>query len=172
MSVPENGDARGAGIETINEPEDGDAEAHELFRLAVRTRHTPVREIMTPRTDMVGAPHSASLDTIVRLSEESGFSRFPVYRGNRDQVIGILHVKDLLPLLGADRWSKTTAEDLVRPPAYVPETKPISELLREFRDSQTHIGIVLDEYGGTSGLVTLEDMVEAVSYTHLTLPTN
>jgi len=109
---------------------------------------------------MVGVSHTASLDDVAQLSRESGYSRFPVYRGNRDQIIGVLHVKDLLSVLGKGAGESAALTDLVRPPVYIPETKTISDLMEEFRRSKTHIGIVLDEYGGTSGLVTLEDMVE------------
>ena len=109
---------------------------------------------------MVGVSHTASLDEVAHLSRESGYSRFPVYRGNRDQILGVLHVKDLLSVLGKDTGESVALTDLVRPPFFIPETKTISDLMEEFRRSKTHIGIVLDEYGGTSGLVTLEDMVE------------
>ena len=155
-----NGESATADGEPGNDAPLMDAEAHEFFRMAVKIQHMPVREIMTPRTDMVGVPDTASLQRVVDLSQETGYSRFPVYRSNRDQIIGVLHVKDLLAVAGSEKWEETKLADLVRPPFFVPETKTISDLMEEFLRSKTHIGIVLDEYGGTAGLVTLEDMVE------------
>jgi len=137
-----------------------DAEARAVFREAVKLQHTPVREIMTPRTDMVSVAESATLKRAAALSMESGNSRLPVYRGNRDQIIGVLHVKDLISYAATDDWEKPIIPKLMRPPYFVPETKTISELLEEFQRTNTHMAIVLDEYGGTSGLVTLEDVLE------------
>ena len=137
-----------------------DAEAHEFLRMAVRLKHMPVREIMTPRTDMVGMPESTLFRRAGEISRESGYSRFPVYRANRDQIVGILHIKDLLAFADSDKWNKGTVAELVREPLFIPETKAISELMDEFQRSSTHMGIVVDEYGGTAGLVTLEDVVE------------
>ncbi len=138
----------------------GDAEAREFFREAVRLRHTPVREIMTPRTDMVSVSETATLQQAARICTESGNSRFPVYRGNRDQIIGVIHAKDLIPYAGRDQWNQAALQTIMRQPYFVPETKTIAELLEEFQRTSTHIGIVLDEYGGTAGLVTLEDVLE------------
>ena len=137
-----------------------DGEAREFLRMAVRLKHMPVREVMTPRTDMVGIRETTTLKAACELSRESGYSRLPVYRGNRDTIIGVLHIKDLLAFADTDRWSKDTVADLVRSPLFIPETKAISELMDEFQRSNMHMGIVLDEYGGTAGLVTLEDVVE------------
>ena len=155
-----NGENGSLEAESAHEPGTPDAEAHEFFRMAVKSQHTLVREIMTPRTDMVSVPDTAPLARVAEKSCETGYSRFPVYRGNRDQIIGVLHVKDLLAIVGTDQWQESKAADLARPPFFIPETKAISDLMEEFRRSKTHIGIVLDEYGGTSGLVTLEDMME------------
>jgi CBS domain containing-hemolysin-like protein len=150
-----NGDA-----EASSEGVSSDAEAHEFFKEAVRLQHTPVREIMTPRTDMVSIAHTATLRQAAAVCMESGYSRFPIYQGNRDQIIGIIHVKDLLGSAGTDKWEASELQSLMREPFFVPETKTISDLLQEFQHSSTHIGVVLDEYGGTSGLVTLEDVLE------------
>ncbi len=147
----------GIGATTESETE---AEAYDLFREAVRLQHNPVREIMTPRTDMVSIAHAATLRETAQACMESGNSRLPVYRGNRDQIIGIVHVKDLLAFAATEKWDQSELEGIMRPPVFVPETKTISELLEEFKRSNTHMGIVLDEYGGTAGLVTLEDMLE------------
>lgn len=138
----------------------GDAEAHEFFKEAVRLRHTLVREIMTPRTDMVSIASTATLRQAAELSVKTGTSRVPVYRENRDEIIGVLHVKDLLAYGIAGEWDQPGLDDLARPPYFVPETKTIAEIMEEFQRLNTHMGIVLDEYGGTSGVVTFEDVIE------------
>jgi magnesium and cobalt transporter len=143
-------------------PENGepDAEAHEMFREAVRLKHTQLREIMTPRTDMVSVAESSTLRDVARVCLESGFSRLPVHRANRDQIVGVLHVKDLLPFAATDKWDKPVLIEIMRPPVFVPETKVVSEFLEEILKSHVHMAVVLDEYGGTRGLVTLEDILE------------
>lgn len=153
----ENGLVEG---ETPGETPGSDAEAHEFFKEAVRLQHTPVREIMTPRTDMVSIADTATLQAAAKVCEESGHSRFPVYRSNRDQITGVVHAKDLLAHAETKEWHQPALKALMRPPYYVPETKTISELLEEFQLSNTHMAVVLDEYGGTSGLVTMEDVLE------------
>lgn len=159
-SASTNGEkANGAGDPT-GEPSASDAEAREFFKLAVRLQHTPVREIMTPRTEMVSIADTATLRQAAELSRKSGCSRLPLYHGNRDHIVGILHVKDLLRLALDERWNRTGLTELALQPYFVPETKTISELMEQFQRSKMHMGIVLDEYGGTSGLVTLEDMLE------------
>jgi magnesium and cobalt transporter len=137
-----------------------DAEARELFRTALRLRHVQVREIMTPRTEMVTVSETATLEQAAQATLQSGYSRLPVYRGNRDHVIGVLHAKDLLKFAGTDRWRQPGLNEFLRQPFYVPETKTVWELLGELQESNMHLGIVLDEYGGTRGVVTLEDVVE------------
>jgi len=137
-----------------------DGEAREFMRMAVRLQHMLVREIMTPRTDMVSIRETTPLKSAAETSRKSGYSRLPVYRRNRDEIVGILHIKDLLAFADTDRWKTDTVAGLVRAPLFIPETKAISELMEEFQRSNTHMGIVLDEYGGTAGLVTLEDVVE------------
>lgn len=137
-----------------------DAEARELFRTALRLRHIQVREIMSPRTEMMAVPETSTLDHASQVSMQGGYSRLPVYRGNRDHIVGVLHVKDLLKFAGTERWRQPGLNDLLRQPFFVPETKTVWELLGELQESNMHLGIVLDEYGGTSGVVTLEDVVE------------
>jgi len=138
----------------------GDAEAYEFFKEAVRLRHTPVREIMTPRTDMVSIADTETLRRAAELSMKTGKSRVPVFEKNRDQIVGVLHVKDLLAHAASEKWDEPALRELARQPFFVPETKTISELMHEFQRLNTHMGIVLDEYGGTAGLVTLEDVLE------------
>ncbi len=146
--------------EAIPEPSVPDAQALEFFKMAVRLQHTQVREIMIPRIDMVSVTDTATLRQAAQASLRSGYSRLPVHRGNRDQIVGILHIRELLKVAGTEKWDTPCLEEIMRPPFFIPETKTISELMEEFRGSSIHMGIVLDEYGGTSGLVTLEDLLE------------
>lgn len=119
-----------------------------------------VREVMVPRTDMTALPDTATLEDAVETISATGFSRIPVYHGTVDDVRGVLYAKDLLATLAAGQSVRRVVE-LARGPYFVPETKPVEELLVEMR-SRTHIAIVADEYGGTAGLVTLEDLLEEI----------
>jgi CBS domain containing-hemolysin-like protein len=133
-------------------------EEREMIENIIDLGETEAVEVMTPRTDLVSIDCGASIKLARELAIESGHSRIPVYEGNRDQIIGILHVKDLL-------HAKADAEpirELVRKPHFVPETKDLSELLKELKERKIHIAIVLDEYGGTSGLITMEDILEEI----------
>jgi len=122
---------------------------------------TVVREIMVPRMDIIGIHDTASLKEVQLIVKESGYSRFPVYFKAIDSVIGILYVKDLFSDL-PDTNQAFSVRKIMRPSYFVPETKVISELLREFRTEKVHIAIVADEYGGVAGLVTLEDILEEI----------
>jgi CBS domain containing-hemolysin-like protein len=137
-----------------------DGQAHRMFRSAVRLKHIQVRDIMTPRTDMVTVADTATLREAARVSTESGYSRLPVHRSNRDQIVGILPAKDLLKFAGTEKWDQAVLPELLRQPSFVPETKSVSELMEELQRSNVHMGVVVDEYGGTRGIVTLEDVIE------------
>ncbi|HEY9115934.1 MAG TPA: gliding motility-associated protein GldE, partial [Bacteroidales bacterium] len=117
-------------------------------------------EIMRSRVNVTALENDMSFGEVLRVVKESGFSRIPVYKESLDQVLGILYVKDLLPFI--DREDKTDWVSLVRPAFYVPENKRINDLLQEFREKKIHLAVVVDEYGGTSGIVTLEDIVEEI----------
>lgn len=119
-----------------------------------------VREVMVPRTDMSSLPDTATCNDAVQLIAKTGYSRVPVYHGTVDDVRGVLYAKDLLGALAKGRVDQLAIE-LARSPYFVPETKPVEELLVEMRE-RTHIAIVADEYGGTAGLVTLEDLLEEI----------
>ncbi|MFQ6616920.1 MAG: hemolysin family protein [Fidelibacterota bacterium] len=122
---------------------------------------TAVREIMVPRIDVVGMDITTPVDRAVEIVRTSPFSKFPVYEGDIDSIEGILYAKDLLPYLnGSD--GKSEILSLCRKPLFVPESKQIDDLLRDFQKGKETIAIVVDEFGGTSGLVTLEDIVEEV----------
>ncbi|MFN2160238.1 MAG: hemolysin family protein [Anaerolineales bacterium] len=121
-----------------------------------------VRQVMIPRTEMIAVEADINLQEIIDLIIESTFTKFPVYDDDLDNIIGIVHVKDLFNALGSEEVGKRTARDFLREALFVPETISVNMLLRNFRDNRQHIAIVLDEYGGTAGLVTLEDLVEEI----------
>jgi putative hemolysin len=138
-----------------------DEEAASMLENVVEFTSTDVAEIMTPRTDIDGIELTSDLADIRSFIAEVGHSRIPVYKENLDHVIGILYVKDLIPYLGQDA-DNFTLEPLLRQPIIVPETKPVRELLADFQKSEVHMAIVIDEYGGTEGLVTIEDVLEEI----------
>jgi len=141
--------------EGILEKEEGD-----LVRNVVDFGDTIVREIMTPRTEMIVVDRTASLDEVRRVFTESKYTRLPVQGENVDNMAGLLNIKDML-LVWGESGDRRIA-DLVRPAMFVPETKKIFDLLREMQQSQNPFALVIDEYGGTAGLVTVEDIVEEV----------
>jgi magnesium and cobalt transporter len=121
-----------------------------------------VQDIMTPRTDIACAPEEASIRSVSELSIESGHSRIPIFSGNRDNIIGIVHVKDLLQhLLDPEQHAKPVTA-IMRDPFFVPETKNVYDVLQEFRTRKQHLAVILDEYGGTAGLVSIEDVIELI----------
>ena len=123
---------------------------------------TLVRQVMVPRTEMVAVPSDAPLADIVRVAGEHPFSKLPVYEGDLDQIIGIVHLKDLLRVLQDPETDRRTAHDVMREALYIPETARVSSLLARFRRRHQHMAIVLDEYGGTAGVVTLADLAEEI----------
>ncbi|MDQ7784985.1 MAG: hemolysin family protein [Desulfomonilaceae bacterium] len=124
-------------------------------------KETVAREIMIPRTHIVAVPANCGIEQVLHTVIESGHSRIPVYQDNLDQIIGILNAKDLLPLWlnGGGQFS---VEKISRTPYFVPETKRINDLLKELRSMKSHLAVVVDEYGGTSGIVTIEDIIEEI----------
>jgi gliding motility-associated protein GldE len=133
---------------------------NEILKGIVKFGNKSVVEIMRSRVDVVSADIDYPFSKILELITETGFSRIPVYSETFDNIKGILYIKDLLPhvLKGATfRW-----QSIIRPPFYVPETKKIDDLLEEFQKNKVHMAIVVDEYGGTSGIVTLEDVLEEI----------
>jgi len=131
----------------------------ELISSVLEFTDAVVREIMIPRTDMTFIGEAASTDEAVDLSLAEGVSRIPVTRAGPDDIVGILYARDLLALMDSGVAAKAVGE-LMRPGYYVPETKHISELLQEMQANQVHMAIVVDEFGGTAGLVTIEDIIE------------
>ncbi len=131
----------------------------EMIQSILSFRDTVAREIMVPRTDAVIVSADTSIQELLRLIIKKGHSRFPVYAGSTDNIIGILHVKDLLSSWGEENLH---LDNILRTPYFIPETKKISLLLRELRDRKSHMAVVIDEYGGTAGLVTIEDIIEEI----------
>jgi len=131
---------------------------HGIFDLG----DTMVREVMNPRVDMVCINQKSSLADAVELIKANHHSRIPVYKENIDNIVGILYAKDILEYINKEQFNKLITKDVMRPPMFVPETKLIIELLHEFRKSKMHLAIAVDEYGGTSGVVTIEDIIEEV----------
>jgi CBS domain containing-hemolysin-like protein len=134
----------------------------ELLHAIFEFGHLLVRQVMIPRTEIIAVEADLPLAEIISLITESTYTKLPVYDDDLDNILGIIHVKDLLRTMQEAGWQNSTARSLVREPMYVPETLPVSTLLRRFRDNRQHIAIVLDEFGGTGGLVTLEDLLEEI----------
>ena len=133
-------------------------EEHELIENVFEFGETLIREIMVPRTNIAAIDVTAPSSELVKLLVEGGYSRVPVYEGSLDTILGIVHAKDLLTLM--EHRDLIILRDLLRSVYYVPETKPIDDLLREFQHRKVHIAIVVDEFGSTAGLVTMEDILE------------
>ena len=138
-------------------------EAREMIEGVIDLGDAYVSQIMTPRTDMHVLHVDLPWDELLADVIESGHTRIPVFDKTRDDIVGILYSKDLLPELATgDLQSRTAVRDLVRKPLFVPETKAVNDLLQMFQQLRTHIAVVLDEYGGVSGLVTIEDVLEEI----------
>ncbi len=133
---------------------------HSVFELG----DTIVREVMVPRTDMVTIDHDKRLRQALSLFLRSGFSRIPVVDGGPDDVLGMLYLKDVTRRVYSDATAEQSVpvREVMRPVQYVPESKPIDDLMREMQRDQTHVAVVVDEYGGTAGLVTIEDVLEEI----------
>ena len=135
-------------------------EEEKMLQGIIRFGDETAKEVMTSRQDIVALDIKSPFSEVLNCIIENNYSRIPIYQDNSDNIRGILYIKDLLPHLSKPtnfRW-----QSLIRPPYFVPETKKIDDLLREFQENKVHIAIVVDEFGGTSGMVTLEDIVEEI----------
>ncbi len=149
--------------ELIQQPElDLDADEKSMLSGVLEVAETQVRDVMVPRSQMVVIDIEQSLDEMLETIVESGHSRFPVIGEDRDEVLGVLLAKDLLRYLGKVNVEEFPVRRLLRPTAVIPESKRLNALLKEFRDSHNHMAIVVDEYGGVSGLLTIEDVLEEI----------
>lgn len=136
------------------------AEERNMLKGIIRFGDETVKEVLTSRLDVVDIEMSTPFNEVLKCIVENNYSRIPVYLGNKDNIKGVLYIKDLLPHLGKPnnfRW-----QSLIRPPFFVPDTKKIDDLLRDFQANKVHIAIVVDEFGGTSGIVTMEDIIEEI----------
>jgi CBS domain containing-hemolysin-like protein len=136
-------------------------EENAMIRSIFALGDTVVREVMVPRTDMACIPIDAPVRDVLDTIIECGHSRIPVYEGTMDNIVGLLYAKDLLKLWGRDE-AGINLRSIMRPSMYIPESKNLEEMLQEFRRKRIHLAIVVDEYGGTSGLLTIEDLLEEI----------
>ena len=151
----------GASAEADNGPID-EREAR-MIRGVVGLDQTTAREIMVPRVDVVAGELGAALPDVVELMLESGHSRIPIHTGDLDHIEGIAYSRDILGLLSREENPpRTLTRDVIRPAIFIPESKTLEELLGEFQERQVHLAVVVDEYGGVSGLVTIEDLLEEI----------
>jgi len=139
-----------------------DPEEQDMLAGVLEVAETQVRDVMVPRSQMVVIERDQSLDEMLQVIIESGHSRFPVIGEDRDEVLGILLAKDLLRHFNDPAGGELHVEKFLRPAAVIPESKRLNALLKEFRDSHNHMAIVVDEYGGVSGLLTIEDVLEEI----------
>ncbi|MGE0608745.1 MAG: hemolysin family protein [Pirellulales bacterium] len=138
-------------------------EARDMIEGVIDLADATVAQIMTPRTDMVCLPSSATLDEAIKVVIDSAHTRIPVFDRSPDDVVGVLYVRDLLPeLLPRGEPSARPLGEIIRKPFFVPESKPVNALLQELQHNRNHLAIVLDEFGGVSGLVTIEDALEEI----------
>lgn len=136
------------------------SEERSMLQGIIRFSDETAKEVMTSRQDIVDLDIRASFSDVLQCVLDNNYSRIPVYQDSSDNIRGVLYIKDLLPHLGKNatfRW-----QSLIRPPYFVPETKKIDDLMREFQTNKVHIAIVVDEYGGTSGIITMEDILEEI----------
>jgi CBS domain containing-hemolysin-like protein len=139
-----------------------EAEEEQMINAVIELGSRRLHEVMIPRTDIVSLPASATLAEAVDTIVEEGHSRIPVYEESIDEVLGILYAKDLLHILQQPPDERPDLRTILRPPVYVPESMSIDDLLHEFQRRKVHLAIVLDEYGGTAGLATIEDLLEEI----------
>jgi gliding motility-associated protein GldE len=147
-------------LELTND-EDITEEDHKILKGIVKFGNTDVKQIMKPRMDVTAFEYNTKFKKLLEESTHHGFSRFPIYKdGSLDNISGVLYAKDLLQHI--DKDDNFNWQSIIRPPFYVPENKKIDDLLREFQFKKIHMAIVVDEYGGTSGIVTFEDIIEEI----------
>jgi CBS domain containing-hemolysin-like protein len=137
-----------------------DSTERELIESVLEFTDTTVKEIMVPRTDVVAVELSVPRERLIRIVIDEGYSRVPVFQQSIDNIVGIIYTKDLLSMF--EHRDVIILQDIVRPPYFVPESKKISMLLRELQTKKQHMAIVIDEFGGTEGIITMEDILEEI----------
>jgi CBS domain containing-hemolysin-like protein len=148
-------------VDVAEEEEAIEQEERELIHSVFEFGDTVVREVMVPRPDMICARADAPLDEVLDMILQAGYSRIPIYEGDYDNIVGVLYAKDLLKRIHEDKGNMKVSS-IARAPLFVPEQKRLSELLREMQRQRIHMAIAVDEYGGTAGLVTIEDLIEEI----------
>lgn len=149
-----------AALALTKMPDESDDEDHKILQGIVKFGNTEVRQIMKSRLDVYALDSTSTFQEVLDLILDCGHSRLPVYQENFDKIIGVLFIKDLLPYISTRE--EVDWKSLMRKPFFVPENKKIDDLLKEFQEKKVHIAMVVDEYGGTSGIVTLEDVLEEI----------
>ncbi len=150
--------------------EDGEADSdgdlssveRQMLRNLLHFGERTVGDVAVPRSDIIAVPDTISFKELVTAFAEAAHSRLPVYKDNLDSVVGMIHIKDVFAILATDAKPPATIKALIREPRYVPQSMGVLDLLAEMRSTQTHLAVVLDEYSGTDGLVTIEDLVEEI----------
>jgi len=137
-------------------------DAKEMIESIIKMDDVDVADVMTPRTEMILIPSNTAMTEVLETASEHGHSRLPVYEGTPDNVIGVFYVRDLLDPLRTKNISELSLTNVMRAPYFVPEYKNVSELLRDFKKKKLHMAVVLDEYGGTAGVITVEDILEEI----------
>jgi len=153
-------DELGHALELTYSNENTSQEEKKILEGIVKFGTTDVKQIMKSRLDMIAFDNETPFSEFIPMIIESGFSRVPIYNDNLDNIVGVLYIKDLLPYL--EKGNEFNWQSLLRPAFFVPENKKIDDLLKEFKETKIHLAIVVDEYGGTQGLVTLEDVLEEI----------
>ena len=148
-------------VDVAEEEQEIEEEERELIHSVFEFGDTVVREVMVPRPDMISLPANTSFNEALRTIVDAGYSRIPLYEGDTDNIVGVLYAKDLLKRVHEAK-SDAKVSSLGRAPTFIPEQKKVSELLREMQTQHVHMAIVVDEYGGTAGLVTIEDLIEEI----------
>ncbi|MFC1906147.1 hemolysin family protein [Chloroflexota bacterium] len=148
-------------VDVNHEEVDLEQDEKEMIRAVVGLDETVAREIMVPRIDVVAVNKDSNVAEIIEVIVAHGYTRVPIYDDTIDSIVGVVYAKDLLPILAAGKIIKTVAE-IARVPHFIPESKKVDDLLHEFQQSKVHMAIVVDEYGGTAGLVTIEDLLEEI----------
>ena len=148
-------------VDVAEEEQEIEEDERELIHSVFEFGDTVVREVMVPRPDMVTAPADATVDEVLETIVKAGYSRIPIYEGDNDNIVGVLYAKDLLKRVHESKGDLQVSS-LARAPLFVPEQKRVSDLLREMQEHRVHMAIVIDEYGGTAGLVTIEDLIEEI----------
>jgi CBS domain containing-hemolysin-like protein len=153
-----DGDENAFGVQSWDELE---ISKQDMIKGVINLSSQNVREIMIPRIDVVAVDESVSMKDVAEVITDAGHSRIPVFKGTIDNIVGILHVKDLLNFL-VDKPKKFNLKKILRKPYFIPETMPLDDLLLEFKKRSLHMAIAVDEYGGFGGIVTLEDILEEI----------